>query len=187
MDIGEIFSSVNKMSLLAFVIAIGFLVYEVRVLLKSKVKKEKLIIPSFDPSIGAQKSNLKTDKIIEPPKSAKSKPNQHIIISAILVIMVIFFGFISFSSMMNSSKTPSENQISLQEVQSSGIKIYDAQWHEITGEATNALAPGSTIYVGIATVKGSDIDEARIKINQKDWSVSDITSAYNKDNRKSVV
>lgn len=179
MDISEIFSSVNKMSLVAFIVTFGFLVYEISILIKPKSKNEKPVIPSFDPTLISQPPISASIK--KPTPTNESKGSHHIVISSILVLMVIFFGFISFSSMLSSSKTSTQNQISLQEVQSSGIKIFDPNWQEIKGDATNVLAPGTAIYVGIATVKGSDIDEARIKVNQKDWSPSDITSAYNKD------
>jgi hypothetical protein len=78
-----------------------------------------------------------------------------------------------------TAQKPQDSQVSVQEVQSSGIKIYNANWEEISGDTTDTLNGGDRIYVGIAMVVGSDIDKARIKVNSAEWTINDITADYN--------
>ena len=43
----------------------------------------------------------------------------------------------------------------------------------------NRVQFGKKIIIGIQTIVEADIDRARIKINTKDWQISDITTLFN--------
>lgn len=182
MDIAGFLSSVNMITLVAFIVTLGVLIYEVRFLVKGrKPKSNAPVIPSFDPNEATQPVVAATP-IVEKEKDIKKNPYLHRIIFIILVIMLFVFGFLSFSSFMAPKRTaqkPQDSQVSVQEVQSSGIKIYNANWEEISGDTTDTLNGGDRIYVGIAMVVGSDIDKARIKVNSAEWTINDITADYN--------
>lgn len=183
MDIGGILSSINIVTLIAFIITLGVLVYEIRFLIKDRrtKKSDAPVIPTFDPNQGPQPMVAATP-IVEKEKDIKKNPFLHRIIFIILVIMLFVFGFLSVSSLFapkQSNKTIKEPQVAVQEVQSSGIKIYNVNWEEITGDTTDTLKSGDRIYVGVAMIVGSDIDKARIKVNSTEWSINDITADYN--------
>lgn len=182
MDIVGILQSINKITLIAFIVTLGILVYEIRFIFKDrKVKKDSPVIPTFDPNLGPQASVAATP-IVQKENEMKKNPYIHRIIFAILVVMLFVFGFLSFAS-LSSSKQPAKSapvsQVSVQEVQSSGIKIYDSNWVEITGDTTDLLNTGDSVYIGVAMVVGSDIDKARIKVNSQEWTINDITDDFN--------
>lgn len=184
MDIVSILSSINKVSLTAFVVTLGVLIYEIYHLRKEKsIRRVKPVIPSFDHSKGSQPM-ISATPIVLKENDIKKNPNFHKIIFILLLVMLLIFGFLSVSSLFTPQQNverTQEAQVALQEVQSSGIKIYDSNWQEIEGDTTNLLGPGNTMYIGIAMVKGSDIDKARIKVNSGEWTISDITSDYNNE------
>lgn len=182
MDIVSFILATNKITLVAFIVTLGVLIYEVRHLLtEKKNSKSAPVIPSFNPN-QTEQPVISATPLVAKEKDIKKNPYFHRIVFVILVIMLLLFGFLTFSSMFNQQQTPvdkPEAQVALQEVQSSGIKIYDSNWQEIVGNDTDKVGPGNTIFVGIAMVKGSDITKARIKVNSQEWSADDVTTDFN--------
>lgn len=183
MDIVSLFASINKVSLVAFVVTFGALIYEINHLHKERIiSRDKPVIPSFDPALGAQPPVSATPIVV---KDNKKNRKLHLVIFFMLSVMLLIFGFMSISSILTQSETviiPQPAQVAVQEVQSSGIKIYDSNWQEIIGDTTDTVAPGSAIYIGISLVQGADIDKARIKVNAPEWTTADITADFNKEN-----
>ena len=181
MDIITILQSVNKITLTAFIITLGVLIYEIYHMRKDKtVSASKPVIPTFEQTNGTEPI-VSATPIVMKESEIKKNPYLHKIIFAVLVILLILFGFLSVASLntiKNNASKP-QGEVVVQEVQSSGIKIFNSNWQEIIGEKTDILKTGNTVYVGIAMVKGSDIDKARIKINSGEWTTSDITAEYN--------
>lgn len=184
MDISGFFASINKVSLVAFVITLGALIYEINHLHNEKIiTRDKPIIPSFEPNLGVAPAAVATSTPIV-VKDNKKNRKLHLFIFVILSLMLLIFGFLMISSILTPTKkvvSQATPRVSVQEVQSSGIKIYDSSWQEIIGDTTDKVSPGSSIYIGIAMVKGSDIDKARIKVNAGEWLPTDITTDYNKE------
>ncbi len=183
MDIYEAFAAMNKISLVAFLFTLIFIGYEFKQLLKSKKNsvKNKPIIPSFTPglSTGVQNNNIR----LESEKKAHFNINTHLIIFILLLLMCAFFAFVSISSVLQKTQVSNgeTNQVNLQEVQSSGIKVFDSKWQEIKGDTVTSLNPGTVVYIGIAMIKGADIDEARIRINSESWTQDNVTKEYKND------
>jgi len=76
---------------------------------------------------------------------------------------------------VNSSLTNEEKKIIL----TGKIKIYNEKWQELNDEGLKNLKPGEKIFIGIEKVGFSDIDMARIKINQGAWDKESITQNFN--------
>lgn len=182
MDVLEFLSSVNKISFIAFLAAFAFLIYEIRLIRGDKKTNLKPEIPQFDQS--ATPLPITQELIAIEEARAKPVSSIHKYLLPVLIIMVIFFGLISVYGLIRGSNKDTEQQqaqVQVQEVKSVGIKIYDTQWQEIAGESTSQIKVGDKIYIGIASVKGTDIDKARIKVNEPQWGVDQITAQYNKE------
>lgn len=183
----DFIASVNKISLVAFVGVLGFLVYEVNLLRQEQLKKKKPTIPQFNTNTVIDKTVLQKQAAVvtAPVKKAEArKTGTSPLLIAILIVMIIAFLGISAYLLLNRPATPEATQTPtpiIREISSSGIRVYDLQWNEIP-EANyhTALKPGTQCYIGIQTVAEADIDRARIKVNQKDWAVQDITMQFNK-------
>ncbi len=175
----QILSSVNVITLIAFVLTFIFIIIEFRFIVKGKAKKNTPQIPQFDP-------NLPTGFGIPTPpqKDLKQEVDEdrklriHKLILPILIVLMIIFGAITFMDLFFSQSGKSNGTVAVQEVKSSGIKIFTKDWKEIPGNSTEELKSGDIIYVAIGSVLGSGIDMARIKINETDWKDEHTTKLY---------
>lgn len=182
MDIISFLSSINKISLLAFAATLGFLSYEIYLLRKEKNKSKKPVVPEFN-------VNAKVNPDIKAPVIGQAKTvvkHSNFFIILLIVLLVIFgaisaFGFMNLKSgSVNTAKNTPTPQVEL--LTSSGVKLFKEDFSQLSdGEAAN-LQPSTTVIVGVATVPGSDIDWARIRINKLVWSPEDTTTSFDEKN-----
>ena len=171
--------SVNKISLIAFLVILSFLLYEVYLIRKEKQKRQRPNVPTFDPS---KKVELAEVQVIQDKAPVVTNlVNKFLIV--ILSIMLVVFGVITVLSAFSLKKVGASNnepKVIIEEVTSRGIKIFDERWKEKGNEEIKLLKPFDKIIIGVETVADSDVDKARIKINQEKWQISDITTKFNK-------
>ena len=178
MNIIDYLVSVNKISIIAFIVTLAFLAWEWKKLNDEKKKAVKPIIPTFDPNEGPQPLETATPIAIPGPHIG-IKAQYHKIIIIALIIMVFVFGIMSLVSLFGAQKKDAsgQGQVVVREVQSNGIRIYDIDWIELKGTSA-PVRPGDDIIIGVSTVKGLDLDKARIRINDTQWGPDTITAKY---------
>ncbi len=174
----EYLASINKISILAFIVTLGFLIWEFQQMKKAKLKGTKPVIPQFDQS--ATPVPIETQQI-QVDTGADKRSQYHKILFPALIVMVVIFGIMSVLSLFTSKQAPSgpqQAQVVVQQVKSAGIKVYTADWKELTGDTVTTVGPGDTIILGVSSIKGTSIDKARIRVNSNQWSVETITDKY---------
>lgn len=179
--------SVNKISLAAFVGVLGFLVYEISLLRKEQLKKQKPSIPQFNTATVIDKKILQQQAATAVPvkKVASSKQTKAspMLIIILVIAILLFAGFSVYMIFMNKEQKKTEAgvpQIVTNEISSPGLKVFDQNWNVIPDAQSNSLLlKGGRVYIGIQTISEADIDRARIKVNQKDWNIRDITEKFN--------
>lgn len=184
MDTISFISSISKASIFAFLATLGFLVYEFYILKREGKKKNQPTIPQFDPNASTQDLDKKNKPLIVPQEFKQGKLSRIFLIIILFIALVILGGVSIYGAIgMVSKKTSQNNQskVIIQEIQSQGIKIYDSKWKEIRNIDMAQIKGGDFIYVTIETISGSDIDRARIKINNPAvWDINNITMKFNK-------
>ena len=97
----------------------------------------------------------------------------------VLIISSIFIYF--FVTQLNQKKIKTQPIPIVQEVSSAGLKVFDKNWTEIKndGKVQAQIKPGEVVYIGIQTIEEADIDRARIKVNEANWEIKDITTTLN--------
>ncbi|MCX7880946.1 MAG: hypothetical protein N2482_00315 [Patescibacteria group bacterium] len=190
MEIIYFLSSVNKISLVSFLIVLGFLIYEIYLFKKEKCKQNKPFIPKFE----EEKKILveQGQKIIFQKQKTLTKINQTYI-WLILVILVVFFGMVTVYSGINQKQISQKNEEKkitdsqtlplVSYVRSKGIKLFNEEKKLFSEEDLKKLKSGNKIIIGIETIEQADIDYARIKVNKKEWETSDITMKFDQTNK----
>ncbi len=184
MEIVGFLFSINKISLIAFFIIGIFVVYQIYLLKKEILIKTKPKIPEFK----EEKGFVNYSKVVLDKKEEKPVKKANITILIITGGVFIFLGAILVLNFVNFQKSEtSKNSITptplINFVASSGIKIYNQNWDELTESKLKELTPGQILYIGIETVSDPDIDKARIRINKNKWSEEDITVKFNKEKK----
>src|SRR3989338_1274232 len=112
MDFLEALASMNKISLIAFIITLASIVYEIKQMRKGSrhVVHEKPIIPIF---IAGQTPQANFTPIIVQDNLGKKNIKYHIFIFIILLLMCAFFAFVSLSSI---KKTPEPESVEQNQV-----------------------------------------------------------------------
>lgn len=184
--------SVNKISLVAFLGVLGFLVYEISLLRNERLKKQKPILPQFNATsiVNTAVMQQQAAAAVELPKKVDQVKQTKIspLLIAILILTGLFFiGFTLYMVFSNTSNKKAESnvpKIVIQEISSPGLKVFNTSWVEVNeGNTDRALKQGAKLYIGIQTIDEVDIDRARIKVNEKDWNVAHITSQFNKEKK----
>lgn len=181
MDLTTFLVSVNKISLIAFLITLIFLGYELFLLKKEREKKAKPKIPEFK-----EKSVIRQERkpvVFETKKNIISRPNT-LLIRILIVFLIVFglvsiFGFKKFNSKELSQESIRPSPI-IQFISSKGIKIFDLDWNELSDYQIELLKPGDKILIGIDKPPDADIDLARIRVNRSKWTKNDITLRFKK-------
>ncbi|MDO8609007.1 MAG: hypothetical protein Q7R95_00505 [bacterium] len=184
-DIVDVVSSVNKISVIAFIITFIFVGYQIFLLKKDffNKKESKPVIPEFDDKNVVKKHETPLVHL-SVKQTIISRPKHFIQIIfgvILLVISIIFFIISSANKKIDSersdllSPTPIINYVA-----SKGIKIYNQKWSEIQEKDMMTLILGQELIIGIESIHNLDIDKARIRINQNEWKESDITMKFDK-------
>lgn len=176
--------SINKISLIAFLITFGFLIYEIILLKKESNIKKKLNLPKFSENFN---NNLKiNEKNIKKKREITiNKPNNIIIF---LIIISFLFGIITLISFFETREKKEVNTTRLsltptpiiEFVNSKGIRIFDENFNPILEENLNKIKKGDRILIGVETVPEAEIDRARIRVNKENWEDNDITLNFSK-------
>lgn len=182
----ELLLSLNKISLLAFIITFCFLVYEFRLLKKEKKSISKPQIPKFNSanltSNRFQNVNIQNDN--HSSKTNNSPANKFMII--LLIMMLIFFAAYTVISLFKKNNLSSTNdsasstQTEIVTLVSQGIKVYNDKNEEIKQSQIDQYPVGTNIKIGVESVKETDIDKARIRINELTWLPTHETKNYDK-------
>lgn len=181
MDIIGILISLNKISLVALVVTVGFLFYQIYLLKKeTENKKKKLVIPDFKE--GNATPFAQQSKILV-PQEKQLYTKSSILPIIIGAVFLVIFGLIFVFGLLQSGAGRSQNPIptaAVNFVASKGIAIYNQNWVRLADSMLKKIQPGEHIVVGIASVKGSDVDMARIRLNKNKWTQDDITYQFNR-------
>lgn len=184
MDIVQLITSVNKISLVAFLAILVFLVYELNLLRKEWYLKTKPSIPNFNPT------NIKAASLQEIPEikienQAPVRKSNKLLLTALFLMLILFGGLTVFSAVKqkNQSSSPAEPQVVIQTVNSKGIRVFNSQWQEVTPDILSKIKPGEELIAAVETIDDADIDYARIKINEVVWKPEQITTLFNKENK----
>lgn len=183
MDFITVIVSLNKISIIAFIATLVFLAYEIWLIKKENKQKEKLQIPQFEENTTVQGYSAKTFLKRESKLSSQNK-----ILIIVLVFATILFGTISLVGLVGSgddkrvnSNTSSQKQ-SIDFVTSRGIKIFDEQFKLVSETELGRMKTGVSILIGVETIRESDIDKARIRVNKDIWMNEDLTSQFDTKN-----
>jgi hypothetical protein len=182
-DLGFFLTSINKISLLAFMVTFGFLGYEIYLFQKERKEKTKPRIPNFNENTVINASQSKV-LLTQEEKAVKKSNNVVIVVLAVLLLVFGLATVIGFKKInraenepLQVSPTPIVNFIN-----SKGIKILDEKMVPLADLDLNRLKSGNMINIGIETIGETDIDMARIKVNRQKWEPADITTAFDKKN-----
>lgn len=185
MNILDYLISINKISIVAFVVTIGILIFEFRQLRKEKAKSIKPEIPQFDQSASPLPIDTQVVALQTANKNAQ-KLQYHKVLLIVLIVMVVFFGITSIIGLFTGPKkvnTATNGEVVVQEVKSAGIKVYDGTWSEIKDTTVSTVKPGDLLYIGVVTITGVDVDKARIRINEAQWLPEHTTEQFDQKHR----
>lgn len=184
MDIINILVSLNKLSLVALIIIVSFLIYQIYLLKKeTENKKKKLVIPDFKES-GATSFTQSTKVVVQEQKKSYTRSSMIPIIIGIVLFFI--FGLIFILGLLQSKsqdKVEDQRFVStpvVNFVASKGITLYNQNWKILSDSRLKKMQPGQHILVGIETVRDADIDMARIRLNKNKWDQGDITLDFNR-------
>jgi hypothetical protein len=178
--------SVNKISLIAFLGVLGFLVYEISLLRKEQLKKQKPSIPQFNTNAVIDKTVVQQQAaavaVVPKKTEVKHVKTSPVLILVLVIMIVLFLGFSAYTVITRSkepvSATPTPT-VFIQEISSAGLKVFDESWNEVLESNIHTLKGGVKVYIGIQNIAEADIDRARIKINEKEWNIGHITNKFN--------
>lgn len=169
--------SVNKITLVAFIITFGFLLYELFLIKKEIDRKKKINLPSFkEEVVDLNKNNF---IINQSRKINFSRPNNVILL--FLLIFSLFFGMTSLIGFISYKDSKDQSDIKniptpVVRVQTSrGIKIFNSNFNEIKDNDLLNLKTGDEIIIGVETIPEAQIDRARIRVNENQWKTEDVT------------
>lgn len=182
MDIFSILGYINKLSLVAFVVTLGVLLYQFYLLRKDSSETSKTpVIPDFNENIATPAANYTklADKVIKENPSSNSR------LMILIIVTIGIVALLSFSILAKnfSGEAPSKAEPLIKLVASKGIKIYDDKWAELKEEEVATLSAGTAIIVALDVPNLDDIDKARIRINKTSWSAEDEDLKFDKKRR----
>jgi hypothetical protein len=124
--------SVNKISLIAFLGVLGFLVYEISLLRKEQLKKQKPSIPQFNTNAVIDKTVVQQQAaavaVVPKKTEVKHVKTSPVLILVLVIMIVLFLGFSAYTVITRSkepvSATPTPT-VFIQEISSAGLKVFD--------------------------------------------------------------
>ncbi len=182
MDTISVLTSFNKISLVAFFITLGFIIYEIKLFKQEAIKETKPLIPDFKENQSSNLPNATKVVVVEENKEFFNKPSRLPLFIA--VIFLLFFGAIFLLSVVRPQlQKNSSSNLALTPIitytSSKGIKVFDNGWVELSEQELHQLKEGQDIIIGIDTLKDLDIDKARIRVNNTQWLSEDVTEDLN--------
>lgn len=185
MDSLNLITSLNKISLVAFLITLAFIAYQFYNFKKElSAKKNKPKVPAFNENASIPTHYTKVivnDSLVA---SAKKPSNLSLIIG---IIFIIIFGLLSVAGIVFKKipGLPLETKVAptpiINLIASKGIVIFNRDWLLLDDRQIATLSSGQNVYIGIETIGETDIDRARIRINEKEWKTNAITMTFNKE------
>lgn len=183
MDIVGLLVSFNKISLVALIVIIGFLSYQIYLLKKETDNKKKtLVVPDFKEN--SSSTPVPSTMVVSQEKKMYTRSSRIPIIIGFVLFFI--FGLIFIGGLLQSKSQDAAKKQNLDPtpiinfVASRGIKIYNQNWQELSDELIKKMQPGQHIIVGIEGVKDPNVDMARIRINKNKWDQADITIQFNR-------
>lgn len=183
MDIVGLLVSFNKISLVALIVIIGFLSYQIYLLKKETDNKKKtLVVPDFKEN--SSSTPVPSTMVVSQEKKTYTRSSRIPIIIGFVLFFI--FGLIFIGGLLQSKSQDAAKKQNLDPtpiinfVASRGIKIYNQNWQELSDELIKKMQPGQHIIVGIEGVKDPNVDMARIRINKNKWDQADITIQFNR-------
>lgn len=181
MDFSFILSSLNKLSIVAFIITVIILFYEVYLLSRDKGKKSMPNIPAFNEKVNPPTMKFTALKVDNQIKTFKK--NNKLLIINLIVFLVVFavtsiIGLNDIRLSSTQKNTTSLDNTNL--IYSKGIIIFDKDWNELKNEGIKRIKTGDKIILGVDKINNSDIDMARIKVNEPSWSLENTTLNFDK-------
>ena len=183
MDIFNILGYINKLSLLAFVVTLGILLYQFYLLIKdSSHSKEAPVIPDFNES-AAVAPTVNYTKLAD--IAVKENPSSNSRLVILIIVTVGLVAFLSFAILAKNRQAESvvDEEPLIKLVASKGIKIYDDQWIELKEKEVATLSAGTAIIIALDVPEIDNIDKARIRINQSKWSSEDESVKFDQSRR----
>ncbi|MGB9707214.1 MAG: hypothetical protein ACPL1D_00460 [Microgenomates group bacterium] len=188
MEFLSFLSYLNTFAFLLFIVISFFLGYQIYLLKKeTRLEKKLAKMPDFkEENISQLTAKIDNQPIIKKEEIKVYKKNKIFAIMIASLFLILIGSFLVFD-FLNKTKKENKNEIILtpkiEYLASSGIKIYNENWEEITDENIAGLKEGEKIYIGLVTIEKADIDKARIKVNRDIWLPTDITEKFLPDKK----
>lgn len=182
----EFINYLSYFNIFAFILffIITFFLFLQFYLLRKELKLEKKVtkIPDFKEGYSIKPP---VESVIIKNKETKFyRKNRIVVLLITLVFFIILGGFLIYDFL--NKKTEENKLISIPKIDyiaSSGIKVYNEDWIELSDEEISSLIPGKKIFIGLEKANLADIDKARIRVNRKFWLPEDVVENYN-ENKK---
>jgi len=175
--------SVNKVSLVIFLITLAGLVYEYLLFKKESRREKTPKLPQFKENYAP--AFEKGTKVMVFEKKEEKKSGEPPRVFFLLIIIMIFFALLTLIGFLGEKRQKEQSQsvvvptvVEERVVASSGIEIYNKDFYPLKEEEIAKLKPGDKILIGIKTVPGADIDKARIRVNKDFWEIGDETKNF---------
>jgi len=179
MNLISLLVSINKLSLVAFLITLVFLGYEFFLFKKERRKNFRIKVPSFE--IGKKYHHEK--KVLVGGEKTIKKANSSLLSLGLIFLLVFggmtIIGYTNLSSSSSSQKrltgAPSSKKTRL--VSGKGIKIYSLDWRPLSVQELTVMK-GKSIIISVDRTEDKNIKMARIRVNSDRWQKENITSNY---------
>lgn len=179
MDLLTLFVSFNKLSLLAFIVVLGFLGYEIHAFKKESKKGSKPVIPRFTGDTPLKTANATFVK--EENGTIERKDIKIFIVLGVLLVVFGVLTLIGFTKVGTDTSASSARVSPVTYTASNGIQVFNEDFTVLTENEISTLTAGKRIIIGVETVREADIDRARIRVNRPTWNLTDVTTQFNKD------
>lgn len=180
MDIVYFLISINKISLIAFLVVTVFLGYEIYQLKKNNQAKVTPKIPNFEENVVISTEQAKN--LSDQPIKVVKKSDNLIIV---LIVFMFLFGLVSLLGFSNFGKETRVSKVNptpiISFINSKGIKIFDSNFRLMPEASLSAVKSGDNIIIGIENVSEADIDRARIRVNSDRWEINNTTLDFDKE------
>ena len=184
MNIFSFLVSVNKVALIVGILVTLAIGYELYLMMK-RPRKQKVQVPDFHETDikGTNFTPLATKAAPLPQGSGhgQSQLMMYIVIALFILAGIIVAGVIYMRVENSQTTSVVSNKPSVSYIESSGIYLYDSSWNALSDDMFASLKKGDSILIGIKTIDGTDIDKARLRVNQQEWLDTDETTQFDQE------